>query len=120
HAGLQFRAHREVAEKTPKMTYYIRPDGKGQLGEFINPDNKTARTRQDAPQDEPFRNLPWKAMSFVVNGNRYTCVYLDHPDNPKPSLYAERDYGRFGSNFHADILPDKPVVCRYRLWIQEG
>ena len=32
HAGFQFRAHNDVASNT-KETYYVRPDGKGQLGE---------------------------------------------------------------------------------------
>ena len=47
-------------------------------------------------------------------------VYLDHPDNPKPARSSERDYGRFGSYFVADVTKDKPLKVKYRLWIQPG
>ena len=59
-------------------------------------------------------------MSFVVNGQRYTCCYLDHPSNPKPARYSERDYGRFGSYFEYDLEPAKPLDVRYRIWLQPG
>ena len=36
HAGFQFRASQEVAAKTNKQTYYLRPDGRGQPGETRN------------------------------------------------------------------------------------
>jgi hypothetical protein len=59
-------------------------------------------------------------MSFVLGGRRNTVVYLDNPQNPKPSRYSERDYGRFGSYFVTTVLPDEPLEVRYRLWVQEG
>ena len=103
HAGFQFRASEEVAEKTAKQTYYVRPDGT----------DKPGATRQGAKQ-------PWNAMSFVVGGQRYTCCYLDSPANPKPGIYSERDYGRFGSYFVAEAEGDETIDVRYRLWIQPG
>jgi hypothetical protein len=103
HAGFQFRAAEEVAEKTAKQTIYIRPDGV----------DKPGATRQSAEQ-------PWNAMSFVVGGQRYTCCYLDRPTNPKPAFYSERDYGRFGSYFVAETEGDKTIDVQYRLWIQPG
>ncbi len=42
HAGFHFRADKEVAEKTAEDTYYLRPDGKGALGETRNWDHKAA------------------------------------------------------------------------------
>jgi len=65
-------------------------------------------------------DLPWDAMSFVLNDKRYTVAYLDRPENPKESRYSERDYGRFGSYFVADATKEKPVEVRYRLWLQDG
>jgi hypothetical protein len=59
-------------------------------------------------------------MSIVVGGKRYTILYLDHPQNPKPSRYSERDYGRFGSYFVADVSKEKPLDVKYRLWVQAG
>jgi hypothetical protein len=111
HAGFHFRAAQEVAEKTKGQTYYLRTDGKGKPGETRNWDPKTGK----GPAD-----LPWNAMSFVVGGQRYTAVYLDHPDNPKEARYSERDYGRFGSYFEYDLTEDKPLQVKYRLWLQAG
>jgi hypothetical protein len=47
-------------------------------------------------------------------------VYIDHPDNPKPARYSERDYGRFGSYFEYDLEPGTPLNVQYRIWLQEG
>lgn len=116
HAGFQFRATQEVPDKTAKETYYLRPDGKGEPGKFRNWDNKNP----DAPENVKSENLPWNALSMVVDGQRYTVVYLDHPDNPKPARYSERDYGRFGSYFVADVTKEKPLEVKYRLWVQPG
>jgi len=103
HAGFQFRAAQEVAEKNAKQTYYVRPDAVGKPGE----------TKQDG-------DYPWKGMSFVVGGDRYTACYLDKPTNPKPAKYSERDYGRFGSYFVAEVTPEKPLDVNYRIWLQKG
>jgi len=65
-------------------------------------------------------NLPWNAQSIVVGGNRYTTLYLDHPSNPKPSFYSERDYGRFGSYFKSEITPTAPLFIQYRLNVIKG
>jgi hypothetical protein len=111
HAGFQFRAANAVAEKTAKQTYFLRPDGKGGLGETRNWDPKTRK----GPV-----NLPWDAMSFVLDGKRYTVAYLNHPDNPGEQRYSERDYGRFGCYFEGEVTKDRPLVVRYRVWLQEG
>jgi hypothetical protein len=116
HAGFQFRASQEVPGKTAKQTYYLRPDGKGKEGETRNWDH----TKPSAPSNKQTENLPWNALSIVLGGKRYTVVYLDHPDNPKPSRYSERDYARFGSYFVADATKDKPLKVKYRIWVQDG
>ena len=105
HAGFQFRASNEVAVSKSKMTYYIRPlSGKDEKGKTKN-----------WPQNKDMTNLPWKAQSVSVGGDRYTTVYLDHPSKPKPSFYSERDYGRFGSYFKTEITPSTPLHVKYRL-----
>jgi len=104
HAGFQFRAAAEVAEKTEKQTYYLRPDGKGEMGK--------ARARAF--------DLPWDAISFVIEDKRYTVVYLDRPDNPKPAEYNERTYGRFGSFFRYELDKGKDLNINYRLFLTEG
>lgn len=112
HAGFHFRAAQEVAQTTAKQTYYLRPDGKGKEGEARNWDSKK--------RDERTINLPWNAMSFVVQGNRYTALRINHPDNPIETRGSERDYGRFGDYFEFELTPSHPLKLRYRLWIQEG
>ena len=105
HAGFQFRASNEVAESTARQTFYIRPkDGKDEMGKTKN-----------WPQNKDMTNLTWKAQSVVVGGERYYTLYLDHPQNPKPSFYSERDYGRFGSYFKSAVTPKNPLSVKYRL-----
>jgi hypothetical protein len=112
HAGFQFRAANEVAGKeSAKQTYYLRPDGKGDMGATRNWDPKT----KEGPV-----NLPWDAMSFVLGGKRYTVAYLNSPNNPKESRFSERDYGRFGCYFEYDLTAEHPLVVNYRIWLQDG
>ena len=100
HAGFQFRASNEVSAKTAKQTYYVRPDGTDKPGSY----------KQNQKQ-------PWNAMSFVIGDQRYTACYLDHPKNPKPAFYSERNYGRFGSYFVAETEGENTIDVNYRLWI---
>lgn len=116
HAGFQFRGSQDIPDKTAAMTYYVRPDGKGEPGKFRNWSAK----KNETPQNLAHINLPWLAISFVLDDKRYTCCYIDHPDNPKPARFSERDYGRFGSYFEYDLDTDKPLKLRYRIWLQEG
>jgi Methane oxygenase PmoA len=110
HAGFHFRANVEV-EKTKNETYFLRPDGKGENGKEVNwePKGKTGPV-----------NRAWTAMSYVIDGKRYTTVYLDHPDNPKEARQSERTYGRVGTYFEYDLTKDKPLTVKYRLWVVEG
>ena len=109
HAGFQFRASQDVPDKTAKLTYYVRPDGKGEPGKFRN-----------WPGDKGHVNLPWHALSFVLDEQRDTCCYLDRLENPKESRFSERDYGRFGSYFVAEVTPAKPLELAYRVWLTPG
>lgn len=111
HAGFHFRADNEVAEKTAKQTYYLRPDGKGAPG--------ATRNWSAGSRDPKTVNLPWNAMSFVLGDQRYTAVYLDHPANPKEARYSERDYGRFGSYFEYTVEEDRPLEVKYRVVLRQ-
>ncbi|QDT72242.1 DUF6807 family protein [Lacipirellula limnantheis] len=116
HAGFQFRATQKVPDETAAETYYLRTDGRGQPGDYRNWDHENPAAKENAENE----NRPWNAMSFVVDGQRFTVLYLDHPSNPKPARYSERDYGRFGSYFVADVTKDEPLDVKYRLWVQPG
>ena len=112
HAGFQFRAAQEVADGDQQLTYYLRPDGKGLPGE--------TRNWTKAKGGSQCVNLPFDAMCFVLDGKRYTAVYIDKPTNPKEARYSERTYGRFGSYFEYELDEDKELELNYRLWLQEG
>ena len=102
HAGFQYRPHDDVAkgDKDVKATYLFHKDG-------INP-----------KKDE---DLPWAGMSYGLNGKRYSVLYMDCPDNPRPVIYsAYRDYGRFGAFFKKKIGAGETLTLRYRIWITEG
>ena len=116
HAGFQFRGSQDIPDKTAKLTYYVRPDGKGEPGKFRNWSARPFESKINLQHID----LPWLALSFVLDEKRYTCCYLDHPDNPKPARFSERDYGRFGSYFEYDLDTDKPLKLNYRIWLQEG
>jgi hypothetical protein len=108
HAGFHFRADNEV-DKNKAQTIFIRPDGVGEPGKERN-----------YPADKQMVNLPWDAMSFVLGDKRYTLAYLDNPANPREARDSERTYGRIGNYFVTEATPEKPLLVRYRLWLQEG
>lgn len=116
HAGFQFRGAQDIPDKTKALTYYVRPDGKGEPGQFRNWSSKPT----DTTLNRNHINLPWLGMSFVLDEKRYTCCYIDHPQNPKPARFSERDYGRFGSYFEYDLDDNHPLRLNYRVWLQEG
>lgn len=110
HAGFQFRAANSVGDNGKKETYYLHPDGsKGDMGKERN-----------WPQDKGMVDLPWYAVSFVIDGQRYSACYLNHPNNPKETRFSERYYARFGGYFERVITEDNPLVVNYRLWLQNG
>jgi len=39
---------------------------------------------------------------------------------PKPSLFSERPYGRFGAFFKTTLSSDRPLRMRYRLFVTTG
>ena len=102
HAGFQYRAHDAVAkgDKEVKATYLFHKDG-------IEP-------KKD-------KDLPWAAMSYTLNGRRYSVQHMNHPENPEPTVYsAYRDYGRFGAFFQQKINAGETLTLRYRIWVGQG
>lgn len=102
HAGFQFRAHNDVAQggEEAKAAYLFPQDG-------IDPHKA--------------KDLPWVAMSFPLNARHYCVQHMNHPANPKPTLYsAYRDYGRFGAFFTRSIQAGQTLTLRYGIFIVEG
>jgi len=98
HAGIQYRPADEVDKKKTK---YLFANGVTQV-----------RGQQD---------LPWAAENYTLHENRYGVVHLNHPENPKGTVYsAYRDYGRFGAFFEKDIKQGDSLCVHYGFLILDG
>lgn len=116
HAGFQFRAAQEVADRAAKNkkdgATFLRPEG--------FPQQPFAIEVGDAGEPPPHSNIPWVAMTYNVEGQKVTVAYLEDPSLPKPSLFSERPYGRFGAFWKTTLTPDKPLTLKYRLIVTTG
>jgi len=110
HAGFQFRAAQDVAEKDSAR--FLRPADFPQ-----QPDAIQVGDKGDPPAHI---NLNWFAMTYPLDGRQYTVEYFEDPSLPKPSLYSERPYGRFGAFFKASLDKDAPLAMRYRVIVTAG
>jgi hypothetical protein len=102
HAGFQYRAGDEVAKgpAAVKARYLFHREG------------------VDPREDE---DLPWVAMEYGLNGKRYTVVHINHPGNPKGTVYsAYRDYGRFGAFFKERIEAGGTLSLRYGVVVMQS
>ncbi len=102
HAGFQYRPHNDVADggAEVKANYLFNEDG-------IDPHEDT--------------DLPWAAMSYGLNGRRYQVQHMNHPENPKGTLYsAYRDYGRFGAFSKVQVDRGDTLTLRYRVLVRQG
>ncbi len=98
HAGFQFRAAQSVAEAN--SCTYLRPESAVDQG------------------NDNWAECAWVAGRFPIEGRRYEVAFFDHPDNPRPTVYNTRAYGRFGPFFRATLREGKPLVVRYRLLVR--
>lgn len=110
HAGFQFRAAPEVGAKAAAR--YVRPAKFEQKPEAIQVG--------DAGSPPPHIDLTWFAMTYPIGDQRFTVEYFDNPNLPKPALFSERPYGRFGTYFKTQLAADKPLELKYRLVISTG
>lgn len=108
HAGLQFRAAQYVDEHS-ELSRYLRPAAWADLPED-----------EEYNDPESYRDLPWNALRFVVEGEPYTVGYLSHPLNPAGAEMSERLYGRFGEFIPAVIDDGEPLRLRYRFVVATG
>ena len=110
HAGFQFRAAQKIAETNGAR--YLRPanfpqkDAAIQVGDGGNPPAHS--------------NLSWFAMTYELADQRYTVEYFDNPTLPKPALFSERPYGRFGTFFKTKIAADSSLKLQYRVIVSSG
>ena len=98
HAGIQFRPSNNVDRK--QTTFHF--------------PSKDANPKKD-------RDYPWVGETFVLDGDKHTVLHVNHPSNPKETIYsAYRDYGRFGAFFETEIPAGETLTVRYRFLILKG
>ena len=107
HAGVQFRAANEVSENS-EATFFTRPAKVEHLSPF-----------SEIEGDEMY-DLPWNAMSYILEGEQYNVAYFSHPSNPAEAEMSERRYGRFGEFFPYTITPGNPLEVNYRFIVTKG
>lgn len=110
HAGFQFRAAQPVADSNGGT--YLRPKS--------FPQGEAAIQVGDKGNPPAHINLGWFALSYELKGQRYTVEYFDNPNLPKPALFSERPYGRFGTFFKATLKADAPLEMKYRVIVGRG
>ena len=99
HAGFQYRPSNEVS-KNKSSKYLFHRDG-------INP-------KKD-------HDLPWVGLNYKTGGQTYSVQHMNHPGNPKGSVYsAYRDYGRFGSFPKANLKKDQTLTLKYKIRVTSG
>src|SRR5690606_11583358 len=107
HAGVQFRAHNDVAKGAPGAKKAI----------YYSTQNIESIDRQSSPD----YNLPWVAMSYGLNNKSYSILLMDNPVNPEQSSWsAYRDYGRFGPFPRKNLDANEKLSLQYRFWISES
>ncbi|MEM1355389.1 MAG: DUF6807 family protein [Planctomycetota bacterium] len=100
HAGIQFRASQEVAEN--KSATYVFP--------------------VDEPKDQQYTGMPWAALTFQVDGQKWTVQQMAYPGNPEGNARwsAYRDYGRFGQFPTYQIEEGQRITLQYRFRVTPG
>lgn len=109
HAGFQFRAAQAVAESNGGR--YIRPASIPQQEDAIQVNDAKPLKHID---------LNWFALTYELEGRRYNVEYFDNPTLPKPALFSERPYGRFGTFFRTTLTEEKPLELDYRVVVSAG
>ncbi len=65
--------------------------------------------------------MPWATVSLCIGDSRFSVAHLNHPSNPKGTIYsANRDYGRFGAFPRVPLKAGETLVLRYRYFVREA
>lgn len=95
HAGIHFRAHRDVDQRRGETVYFWDPEVDAGGGRIVNPE------------------MRWCRFIYPIGDRWYTTIQLNAPGNPTEEL-SWRDYGRFGFFFKREMAKDESFTVRYR------
>ena len=120
-----------VTVRVPKDAYRKDPAYKAYSEEFkkkavdqIKAEGKDTRYLLPPGMKEGLKgtvDMPWATVSLTIGDSRFNIAHLNHPTNPKGTIYsANRDYGRFGAFPKTPLKADQPLVVRYRFFVREA
>ena len=98
HAGFQYRAVESKPGKGNKTTY-------------------VRSTESTGGKNDDWEGAEWITGIFQHGGNNYAVTHMDPPENPRPTVYSTRNYGRFGAYFEKDLKKGEKLELRYRIFI---
>jgi hypothetical protein len=101
HAGHQFRALQQFAEKDAGVSY-VRPE--------------SARARAG----DGWTDCDWSAAVLPFSSGAVTVLRIEGSANPKPATWATRAYGRFGAMVRCDVTRDVELRLAYTYVIATG
>jgi hypothetical protein len=99
HAGVHFRASKEVQDNNIKTAYLWQPNLAGPNGKVIS------------------KEMKWARLFFPIGNRFYQSTLLNHPTNPVEEL-SWRDYGRFGFFFTKELKKGESISVKYRLFTE--
>lgn len=106
HAGFQYRPHNDVASGPASVK-----------ARYLFPSDDVKLVKGKLPK----KDLPWVALSYGLNGKRYSVIHMVHPSNPGGYVYsAYRDYGRFGAFFTHKLKKSQSLTLKYRITVKQG
>jgi len=91
HAGQQFRAPQQFAEKGQTPVTYLRPDGAKEHGNDV------------------WTDCDWIAGVMALPKATFTVLRIEGPANPGKTTWSTRPYGRFGATRTVTVTKEKPM-----------
>jgi hypothetical protein len=102
HAGHQFRALQQFAEKGATPVRYVRPAG------------------AKGADNDVWTDCRWIAAVLPLAGGDVTVLRIEGSGNPGPTQWSTRGYGRFGATFSTVLRPAAPLSLRWTYVVATG
>lgn len=102
HAGHQFRALQQFAEKGAAPVRYVRP------------------AAAKGGDNDVWSDCAWIAAVLPMPGGDVTVLRIEGPGNPGPISWSTRPYGRFGATLSTVLRPGTPLALRWTYVVALG
>lgn len=102
HAGHQFRALQQFAEKGATPVRYVRP------------------ATAEGGVDDVWTGCRWIAAVLPFADGEVTVLRIEADGNPGPTRWSTRPYGRFGATFTTDLVAGTPLELHWTYVVALG